>query len=93
MLITQFSFRTSMGQIVTSDEKQFLSFISEEELSNFNSIGYTGKDNNGRKIGRIEYLNSLRPNEMQFSLYQTKYDNGDFCEAFVMAVVIISQTK
>ena len=92
MLITQFGYKTSMGQIVPEDLGKF-PFLSADELSNLQSIGYTGKDNTGKKIGYIEYLNSLRPNEMQFNRFQTKWDSGDFSEAFVMAVVIIPKTK
>lgn len=55
MLIQNFRFTTGMGMCQKSD----LPFLTDEQLKEFNSIGYSGKTTDGKKTTRIEYLNSL----------------------------------
>ena len=88
MQIINYRIRTAMG--VVSNQTP-LNFLSKEEQAEFDNIGYTGKKLNGVKIGRVEYLNSLRPNEEQFQMERLKYDNGDFTEEFLITRVIIPQ--
>lgn len=59
-----------------------LPFLTETEQVKLDEIGYTGKLN-GKPISRLEYLNSL--GKGTFSMFQTKWDNGDFRERFVIS--------
>jgi hypothetical protein len=62
-----------------------LPFLTDEQFTEFNNIGYSGKISNGTRTTREEYLNTLGIGE--FSVEQTKYDNGDFSEAFLIIFV------
>lgn len=62
-----------------------LPFLSEKELEEFNSIGYSGEDTKGIKITREDYLNSL--NKGEFQVIQTKFDDGSFEEKFTIVWV------
>lgn len=64
-----------------------LVFLTQNELKEFNTIGYTGKNSQGKKTNYEEYLNTL--NKGAFSVVQTKYDNGNFCEEFLVTKVDI----
>ena len=81
MALETYTFQTSMGKVSTFFGHP-LKFLSEQEKENFDEIGYTGKLN-GAKTSRTEYLNSLGKGE--FSILQTKWDNGDFTEKFVLS--------
>lgn len=59
-----------------------LKFLSDEELEEFNKIGYTGKNKNEGKESYEHFLNRL--NLGVFVVIQTKYDSGDFIEMFVI---------
>lgn len=72
--------QTCMGQM-----RDKLSFLTQKQQDEFNTIGYTGKDSKGNKISRENYLNSL--NKGTFSLTLTKGDNGDFSEEFMLTRV------
>lgn len=76
-MIKTYSIQTGMGQIMNGT----LDFLSGDEIDNMNLIGYSGKLD-GVKISREEYLNSLDKGE--FKVEQTKYDNGDFSESFLI---------
>ncbi len=78
-----------MGEVTS--RKDQLNFLSNEEQKEFDLIGYTRKNSQGFKMGRVEYLNSLRPDKEQFQIIQTKFDNGDFIEEFILTRVIIPQ--
>lgn len=84
MMIDIFNIKTSMG----STNNTSLPFLTEEELKEFNTIGYTGKTSEGEIISRTDYLNSLGKGE--FKINQTKYDNGDFSEEFTIVRVTVS---
>lgn len=81
MKATTYRFKTAMGTV-----SQFfghpLHFLSDKEKEEFDEIGYTGKLNDV-KISRTEYLNSL--NKGTFDIVQTKFDNGDFQESFIIS--------
>lgn len=79
-MINTFQITTAMGKYFGE-----LPFLSENELKEFNSIGYSGKLLNGQTISRQEYLNSL--NKGEFQVTKTKHDNGDFEERFVIVWV------
>jgi hypothetical protein len=68
---------TGMGKCF---ERNKLSFLTDSEFDEFNVIGYTRKNSNGKPMGRQEYLNSLGKGE--FTVTQTRRDNGDFSEEF-----------
>jgi len=80
MSVESYIFETSMGSI-NANFGHPLDFLSDQEKKDFDEIGYTGKLN-GVKTSRTEYLNSLGKGE--FSILQTKCDNGDFTEKFVL---------
>ncbi len=73
-------FETSMGSVISMFGHP-LDFLTEQEKKEFDEIGYMGKLN-GKPITRTQYLNSLGKGE--FHLLQTKWDNGDFHEKFVL---------
>lgn len=74
-MIKTFEISTGMGKYFGK-----LPFLSETELEEFNSIGYSGKTTKGVKMSRESYLNSL--NKGEFQVRQTKFDNGSFEESF-----------
>lgn len=75
-----YKINTSMGKIVGGETLHFLSRAEQNELS---IIGHTGKNSEGEKTTRSEYLNSL--DKGAFTITQTVFDNGDFSEAFNIA--------
>lgn len=62
-----------------------LPFLSNEELKEFNTIGYTGKNSKGERTNFQNYLNSL--GKGQFEVKQTKFDDGSFSEKFTVVRV------
>jgi hypothetical protein len=79
-MINTFHITTGMGKYFGK-----LPFLSEIELEDFNSIGYSGKTIKGKKISRENYLNSL--NKGKFQITQTKFDDGSFEERFTIVWV------
>lgn len=78
-----YNIETSMGSITNYwDGKRFKDDLTENQAKEFDNIGYSGKLLDGTKITRLEYLNSL--NIGQFTINQTKHDNGDFTEKFTI---------
>jgi hypothetical protein len=77
IVIDTFHITTGMGKVHGNE----LSFLSPAQREEFNEIGYTGKLG-GVKTSRQEYLNNL--NIGQFSIEQTRFDNGDFTEEFTI---------
>lgn len=75
------SISTCMGKISTYYGHP-LSYLSDFEKNELDTIGYSGKKINGEKISKIEYLNSLGKGD--FKIEQTKFDKGDFCEEFLI---------
>lgn len=73
-----FNIETGMGEY----HGYSLYFLTDQELKEFNSIGYSGKTTDGKEISRTEYLNSL--NKGKFSVTLTKMDSGDFREGFTI---------
>jgi len=57
-------------------------YLSDDEIICLNCIGHSGKDLDGYKTNRVDYLNSLGKGE--FSIEKTKFDNGDFREEFII---------
>lgn len=53
-MIKTFHITTGMGEYHGT-----LPFLSDAELEEFNSIGYSGKNLDGEKTTRLDYLNSL----------------------------------
>lgn len=73
-----FNIETGMGEY----RGKALYFLTEQELKEFNSIGYRGKTTDGKFTNRSNYLNSL--NKGKFSVSLTKMDTGDFQESWVI---------
>ena len=85
MAIKTFKIETCMGKVM----KYFthpLPFLSEEEKKEFDLIGYSGENSKGEKTNRMAYLNSLNLGE--FAISQIKWDDGDFCEEFLIIQVV-----
>lgn len=83
MNILTYNMTTCMGKCIQQAQ---LSFLSQEEIVELNEIGYTGKNSEGIKTTREEYLNSL--NKGLFKVEQLTYDRGDFAETFLIIRVI-----
>lgn len=83
MNILTYNMTTCMGKCIQQAQ---LSFLSQEEIVELNEIGYTGKNSEGIKTTREEYLNSL--NKGLFKVEQLTYNNGDFFETFLIIRVI-----
>lgn len=75
--------RTCMGKITSFGQQ--LDYLTEDEKTELDVIGYSGKNSQGETTNREAYLNSL--NKGQFEVEQTKRDNGDFCESFLIVRV------
>lgn len=84
MEILTYRIQTCMGQLTRFGQQ--LGFLTDKELLEFNTIGYTGKNSKGEKIYRGDYLNSL--GKGQFRIDQIKFDSGDFTEEFNVIRVI-----
>jgi len=89
MKIEEYEITTGMGIIYHGIS--ILTFLNVDELAELNNIGYTGKKIDGIKCTRTEYLNSL--GKGKFSVQQTKYDNGDYSEAFTIVRTIEDEVK
>lgn len=85
-MIETFKIKTGMGKC-----REKLPFLSEEEMKELDSIGYSGKTTKGERMSRVGYLNSL--NKGEFDIKQTKHDNGDFLEEFIIVRVSNEKTK
>ena len=78
IIIDKYDIRTGMGTIQDSSG---LTFLTEDEIRNLNTIGYSGKLN-GLRTSRQTYLNSL--DKGTFLVDQTKFDDGTFVEEFTI---------
>lgn len=84
MNIKQYVINTGMGR-GRPGEWEKISFLSQEDIKILNDIGYgTNKD-----YTREYYLNKKYKGKYLFSIIQDKFDTGDFCESFKIAVVQI----
>ena len=79
--VTSYHIQTCMGKLTPFGDK--LPFLKESELEEFNLIGSSGKSSSGEKTNWMEYLSSIRPKD-GFSIVQTKFDNGDFTEKYII---------
>lgn len=68
---------TALGKFTSK-----LPFLSDKEMTELNSIGYSGTTSSGKRITREEYLNSL--GKGTFRVVRTKSDSGDFTEEFTI---------
>lgn len=76
-----YMYKTIVGKCKAVDNPLY--FLSENEKDEMDTIGYTGKNHAGKKISFENYLNSL--NKGDFTVRQTKFDNGDFSEEYTIA--------
>jgi len=76
--VTTSKITTCMGKATWGD----LPFLTNERFDEFNVIGYTGKNSKGEKTSKSSYLRSV--DEKTLSLRQTKGDNGNFSEEFIL---------
>ena len=81
--IAQYRIETGMGSLSRSSRDLLGNVLSESELNELDSIGYTGKTIQGDRISYQDYLNSL--NKGSWNVCKTKFDNGDFSEAYNFA--------
>jgi hypothetical protein len=77
--LKKYYINTSMGKVF---DHSSLPFLSDSEFEEFNIIGYTGKDNSGKRMNYESFLNTL--NKGIFFVKLTKHDNGDFSESFLI---------
>lgn len=75
--VLSYTLSTVMGRSNTP-----LPFLNAEQMTELNSIGYSGKRTNGDRMSKESYLNSLRLG--QFKVSQVRFDNGDFSEEFLI---------
>ena len=87
MNIENYTFHTGMGMAKNED----LPFLTEAEMEELNTIGYSGKNSNGKRTTREEYLNSL--DKGTFKVTQTQFDRGDFRECFHITRVTDQNTN
>lgn len=80
-----YKFSTGMGRVNTYNGHP-LTFLSATEQRQLDSIGYSGKTLEGVKTTKHDFFNSL--DKGNFAIKQTVYDNGDFCESFILARTI-----
>jgi len=80
-----YTIETGMSEIIGHSNE--LNFLTSDEILEFNVIGYTGKNSKGISCSYSEYLNSLGKGE--FSVKQTKFDNGDFHEKYLISRYIV----
>ena len=73
--ISHFKIQTCLGKLVNP---RVLPFLTEEELAEFNHVGYTMSKN------REQFLNNLERGT--FAVIQTGFDQGDFCEEFIIVM-------
>jgi len=83
-MINTYHITTGMGRY-NANASGKLPFLTDEQLKEFNSIGYSGKKLDGTKMCRSEYLNSLGNGE--YDITQTKWDDGSFEERFTIVWV------
>jgi hypothetical protein len=76
---TQYYINTGMGKI---QDRSTLPFLTDNELDELDSIGYSGKSLDGNIKDRETYLNTL--DKGTFVVSCTKRDNGDFAETFLI---------
>lgn len=78
--------KTLSGRVVRekvkSKEIHPLSFLSEDEQMEVDSIGYRGELSNGSPCTLKDYLNSL--GRGVFEVIRTKMDDGTFYEEFLV---------
>lgn len=84
MAIETYRIKTCLGKLTPWGSD--LPFLSKDEKDELDNIGYSGKNNKGEKTSRVAFLNSL--NKGEFEVEQTKWDNGDFCEEFIIIHVV-----
>lgn len=82
LVVETYRISTCMGKLTNFFGEQ-LHFLTKEQRNEFDTIGFTGKNSKGKKVSRLQYLNSLKIGK--FNADQTRYDNGDFCEEFVIS--------
>lgn len=78
--IAHYDIETGMGSLSKSSRDRLGIILSESELNELDSIGYSGKTTQGDRISYEYYLNSL--DKGSWTVHQTKFDNGDFSQAY-----------
>ena len=78
-IIKEYYINTHMGKVF---DHSSLPFLTDSEFEEFNIVGYTGKDNFGKRMNYESFLNTL--NKGIFTVNLIKRDNGDFSESFLI---------
>jgi hypothetical protein len=79
MKFAKYTIHTGMGRV--SDPK-LLPFLTKEEFTEFNHVGYTGKDINGDRSSYEKYLNSLGKGD--FTVETLQHDNAEFTATYLI---------
>jgi hypothetical protein len=87
MKIETHRIKTSLGQLTPFGQSK-LSFLTEDQIKEFDQIGYTGKNSKGEEESFESFLNRINPKE-QFKVEKTKADRGDFIEEYMVTRVIL----
>ena len=86
MKLQDYRIETGMGKVSRPNPLDFLSKTEKEE---FDNIGYAGKTFSGKRISRVDYLNSL--NKGEFKVIKTKWDDGTYIEEFLIIRVTMPE--
>ena len=76
-MIQTFKVLTGMGHCTKS-----IPWLSEDEMNEFNLIGYSGKNSNGIHMSRVAYLNSL--NKGNFHIEVVSSNSSEFTETLLI---------
>ncbi len=82
--VTTYRITTGMGKLLGD---YLLPFLTPEERLEFNIIGYSGKTSSFIPQTQQGYLNSLNKGTFEFT--QTKWDDGDFIQEFIISRSVV----
>lgn len=58
--------------------------LNEQQSKDLNDIGYSGKLNGVRMTRQTYFDQQVNNDKLNYTIQQTKWDNGDFSEAFTL---------
>ena len=80
--IEEYKIEICVGRVLRVKGEHPLSFLTDQEKSELDIIGYTGRSTEGLKVSKEEYLNSL--GKGNFIVKQTKRIDYDFREKYTI---------
>ena len=88
--MVSYTVRTVKGKLKNPD-RQLTSFLSKDEIDEFNLIGYTGHNSSNERTNVEDYLNSL--GKGLFNVNKLEYGKGDFTETLSITRVYEKTSK